>query len=56
MNRETRLGGGGGGNPVTLPAHIAGVGASKAHTAEMGNFWQLAPQDGDEVHALEGGS
>lgn len=40
---ENATGGGGGGDPGTLPAHTASVGASKAHTAEAGDFWQLEP-------------
>ena len=36
-------GGGGGGDPGTLPAHTASAGASKAHTAEAGDCWQLEP-------------
>lgn len=36
-------GGGGGGDPGTLPAHTASAGASKAHRAETGDCWQLEP-------------
>ena len=36
-------GGGGGGDPGTVPAHTARAGASKAHTAEAGDVGQLEP-------------
>lgn len=43
MERKSTTGGRECEDPGTLPAHTASVGASKAHTAEAGDFWQLEP-------------